>query len=244
MPFVTAEDGVRIHYELEGPADGSPLVLLHGFTSNLRRWYEAGYVERLRDRFRVLLVDARGHGESDKPLRPEGYDWRSCVLDVVSAIRDAGLEQAHLWGYSMGGQIAQSAMIYAPQRFLSVTFGGASPYGTEDSTTSVPFEAFWEAVQANPGADREAWQAAFQALHNRKFGGAIQALRTTRLPYLLYAGTADAGPYRGLTEFIARHNARHFTLPGKDHLAAFYDSAVDVVPQVTAFIDEVVAASK
>lgn len=242
MPHATSEGGVRIHYEVEGPEDGIPLVLVHGFTSNLSRWREAGYVDRLRDRFRLVLVDARGHGDSDKPTRPEDYDWRARALDVVAAMQAAGLETAHLWGYSMGGQIAQSALVYAPQRFRSVTFGGASPYGAKDSAITVAFEQFWEQVQANPGADRGAWHAAF--VHSRKFGGAVQALRTTRVPFLMYAGTEDAGPQRGLTEFVTQHAARHFTLPGKDHRAAMYEAAADAVPQVTAFIDEVEAASK
>jgi pimeloyl-ACP methyl ester carboxylesterase len=187
-------------------------------------------------------VDSRGHGESDKPVRVEDYDWRARVLDVVAAMRDAGLEQAHLWGYSMGGMIALSALIYAPQRFRSFTVGGASPYGARDSAITVPFDQFWESVKENPGANREAWEAAF--LHSRKFKGAVQALQTTRQPYLLYAGTADAGPYRGLQEFIASHPARSFTLEGKNHIAANRESAGEVVPRVTAFIDEVEATSK
>lgn len=239
MPHVASDGGVRIHYEVAGAAEGIPLVLQHGFTSNLNRWIEAGYAARLEERFRLLLVDARGHGESDKPTRPEDYDWRSRVLDLVAVMQDAGVETAHLWGYSMGGQIAQSALVYAPQRFRSVTFGGASPYGAKDSAITVAFEQFWEQVQANPGADREAWRAAF--VHSRRFGGAVQALRTTRVPVLMYAGTDDAGPHRGLTEYTSKHEARHFTLPGKDHRGAMYDSAEEVVPRVTAFIDEVEA---
>jgi pimeloyl-ACP methyl ester carboxylesterase len=244
VPFVTAEDGVRIHYELEGPEDGVPLVLQHGLTSSLRRWYENGYVERLRDRYRLVIVDARGHGESDGPTDPAAYDNRARVLDLVSVMRDAGVETAHLWGYSMGGQIASCAAIYAPQRFRSITMGGASPYGAKDSAITVPWDEFWPRVSANPDAEvhRESWHAAF--LWSRKFGGAVQALRTTAIPFLLYAGTEDAGPYRGVQEFAAKYGARHFTLPGKDHAGANRDAVAEVVPQVTAFIDEVQATSK
>lgn len=244
MPFVTAEDGVRIHYELEGPADGVPLVLLHGLTSNLRRWYENGYVERLSDRFRIVLVDARGHGESDGPTQPEAYDNRARVLDLLAAMRDANLDTAHLWGYSMGGQIASSAAIYAPQRFRSITIGGASPYGAKDTAIPGAWDDFWPRVAANPDAEahRDAWRAAYT--WSRSFGGAVQALRTTTVPFLLYAGTEDVGPHRGLQEFVGKFGVRHFTLPGRDHAGANREATAEVVPQVTAFIDEVEAASK
>ncbi|MFN8638849.1 MAG: alpha/beta fold hydrolase [Dehalococcoidia bacterium] len=244
MPFVTAEDGVRIHYELEGPEDGVPLVLMHGLTSSMERWRLGGYPERLRDRYRLILVDGRGHGESDLPTRPEDYDYRTRVLDLVSVIRDAGHDSAHLWGYSMGGQLTMSAAIYAPQRFRSFTIGGASPYGAKDSAITVPWEQFWEQVKENPGADthRESWRAAFVA--SRTFGGAIQALRATKVPTLIYAGSNDAGPHRGLTEYVSAYGARHFTLPDKDHRTANLESAAEVVPRVTAFIDEVEAAAK
>ncbi len=237
MPFVTSEDGVRLHFEVEGPEDGIPLVLLHGISSNLRRWHEFGYVDRLRDRFRLVLIDARGHGESDKPTAEEAYDVRARVLDVAAVMRAAGVVRAHMWGYSMGGHTAASAAIYAPQLFRSLVIGGASPFGARDRGITVPFEEFWEQMKGNPFADRAAWSAAFA--HAGRFGGTVQALRTTRLPFLLYAGTLDAGPHRGLAEFVEKHGARSFTLAGKDHRTAFREAAAEVVPLITAFIDEV-----
>ena len=65
MPVITASDGVRVYYEVEG--DGPPLLLIHGFGQGGERWRGAGYVEALRDGHRVIVVDLRGHGRSDKP---------------------------------------------------------------------------------------------------------------------------------------------------------------------------------
>lgn len=59
MPYADHQ-GTRIHYEVEG--DGPPLVLQHGFTGNLKRWYSFGYVAALKSNYRLILVDARGHG--------------------------------------------------------------------------------------------------------------------------------------------------------------------------------------
>jgi pimeloyl-ACP methyl ester carboxylesterase len=64
MPYTNSQ-GVRIRYHIEG--DGPPLVLQHGFTDSLESWYELGYVEALQHDYRLILVDARGHGASAKP---------------------------------------------------------------------------------------------------------------------------------------------------------------------------------
>ena len=64
MPFAT-NNGLRIHYQIEG--SGPPLVLQHGFTGSINGWRRYGYVEALAGDYRVVLVDARGHGQSDKP---------------------------------------------------------------------------------------------------------------------------------------------------------------------------------
>src|SRR5437763_14786365 len=78
MPY--ADNGnIRIHYQVEG--EGPALVLQHGFTESVTDWYEAGYVEALRRDYRLILIDARGHGASDKPRDPDAYvlteGWRT-----------------------------------------------------------------------------------------------------------------------------------------------------------------------
>ena len=62
MPYATNQ-GVRIHYQVEG--DGPPLVLQHGFFWSVEGWYRVGYVDTLRTSYRLILIDARGHGASD-----------------------------------------------------------------------------------------------------------------------------------------------------------------------------------
>jgi pimeloyl-ACP methyl ester carboxylesterase len=250
MPFVTAEDGVRIHYELDGVEGGTPLVLHHGVYGHLDDWHRGkptSYVAALRDRFRLILLDARGHGESDQPTQFEDYDFRTRVLDVLAVIQAAGLgptERAHFFGYSMGAHIGMSAAIYAPQRFASLFLGGASPYGAVDfSMTKRPWAETWPFLEKIPHANREAWGAL--SAQQWRFGGAVQALRTTRVPFVLFAGERDAGPRRGVTRFASEHapeGARHFVVPGANHLEAL--NALDVVvPRLLAFIDNAERAS-
>ena len=234
MPFATADDGVRIHYEVEG--EGQPLVLLHGFSRRLERWRETGYVDRLRNDFRLVLIDLRGFGESDKPTNREAYDNRQRVLDVGAVLTDAGIQRAHLFGYSMGAIVGMSAAIYQPQRFASFVLGGASPYGSKDLVmASMPFEDLWSRVSNAPGADHDAWQACVE--ETKRFGGAVQALKSTRVPVLLFAGDQDGARHDGSKRFSEEHGKTFFAVPGKDHENAFMD--VDtVLPQVTQFLEQ------
>ena len=55
--------GLRIRYRVEG--NGTPLVLLHGFTDSSETWYELGYVHALQPKHRLILIDSRGHGQRD-----------------------------------------------------------------------------------------------------------------------------------------------------------------------------------
>ncbi|MFN8638850.1 MAG: alpha/beta hydrolase [Dehalococcoidia bacterium] len=252
MPFVTADDGVRIHYEVEGPEGAPVLVLHHGVYSNLEYWRQSRrgrrtYVEALGDRYRLVLLDARGHGESDRPTHPEDYDFRTRVLDVLAVLRDAGLEASagvHFFGYSMGAHVGMSAAIYAPQRFASLFLGGASPYGAVDfSMTHRPWDETWPFVKFIPGAHLEAWGALSEA--QWRFRGAVQALRTTRVPYVLFAGDRDVGPHRGVTRFASEYGLsadQHFVVTDANHLEAA--ARVDeLVPRLVAHTERAEAVS-
>ena len=91
------------HYRVEG--DGQPLVLQHGFTDSLETWYDTGYVNELKRQYRLILIDARGHGASDKPREPDAYDWQRSVADITAVLADLDIPGAHYFGYSMGGKI-------------------------------------------------------------------------------------------------------------------------------------------
>jgi pimeloyl-ACP methyl ester carboxylesterase len=98
---ICRQSWVHVHYEVEG--EGPPIVLQHGFTDSLRTWYELGYVDALKQDYRLILVDARGHGSSDKPHEPQAYKPECYAADVVSVLTDLGISRAHFFGYSMGG---------------------------------------------------------------------------------------------------------------------------------------------
>lgn len=116
-------DGVRLAFTDEG--DGAPVVLLHGFavTANLN-WRWPGITEVLTREHRVVSVDMRGHGRSDKPRGAERYGMEM-VRDVVRLLDHLGLERAFVAGYSLGGFVTLKLACRAPERLLGVAVLGA-----------------------------------------------------------------------------------------------------------------------
>ena len=100
---VRSKDGIRIHSEVFGPADGYPIVLAHGITCAIRVW--AYQIADLSRDYRVIAFDHRGHGKSAVPPRPNRYSLDLLAADLDSVL-DATLapgERAVIAGHSMGG---------------------------------------------------------------------------------------------------------------------------------------------
>jgi pimeloyl-ACP methyl ester carboxylesterase len=115
--------GVRIRYIDSGA--GAPVVLVHGFTANIERaWIETGMVENLARDYRVIALDLRGHGRSDKPHQPAAYD--QIGTDIIALLNHLKIERAHAVGYSLGGIILAKLLTTHPQRFISAVLGGAA----------------------------------------------------------------------------------------------------------------------
>lgn len=123
-------DGVRIHYVDRGR--GEPVVLLHGFTGSYARHWEApGVIEALETAgYRVIAMDCRGHGQSDKPRDSSQYGLEM-VRDVVRLLDRLSIERAHVVGYSMGGAIANQLLVKYPRRLMTVTLLGAGWEGED-----------------------------------------------------------------------------------------------------------------
>ena len=131
MPYAN-NNGVKIYYEVEG--QGPPLVMAHSLTRDLNAWRTFGYAAALKNEFRLILFDARGHGRSDKPHDADGYGARM-QEDVVAVLDDAGVWKSHYFGYSMGAMIGFRVAVRYPNRFNSFVLGGASPYVFPEAMT-------------------------------------------------------------------------------------------------------------
>jgi len=152
MPF--AHNGsVKLHYQVGGNPAGPPLLLHHGFSQNLYSWHMRGYVKGLGDRFRLILPDARGHGQSSKPHDAEAYGLGNRVADILAILDHLGIAQTHFFGYSMGGRVGFALAQQAPQRLRQLAIGGAHP-GNEDLA----------AFAGVDGTDADAFVRAFEAM--------------------------------------------------------------------------------
>ncbi len=115
-------NGVRINVELSGPDDAPAVALGHSLASSGRMW--GPQVRELEKRYRVVNLDMRGHGQSEAPKGPYGFD--DLAGDVLGALDAIGVKQAHWVGLSIGGMIGQALALKAPERFHSVTLCATS----------------------------------------------------------------------------------------------------------------------
>ncbi len=123
--------GVKVHYAIEGK--GEPVLLIHGFAATTQfQWELPGIVRALAKDHRVIAMDVRGHGQSDKPTDPKQYG-AEMAEDAVRLLDHLKIDKAHVVGYSMGALITGKLMALHPDRLLSATLGGAGviPAGTK-----------------------------------------------------------------------------------------------------------------
>ncbi|KPF44022.1 alpha/beta fold hydrolase [Rhizobium sp. AAP43] len=119
-------DGLELAYFDDGDPAGEPILLIHGFASSASvNWVYTGWLRTLGDAgFRVIGIDNRGHGESDKPHDPEAYHPSDMASDSAALLTHLGIADAHVMGYSMGARIAAFLAIEHPDRVRSLVFGG------------------------------------------------------------------------------------------------------------------------
>lgn len=141
MPYITTTDGTRLFYKDWGA--GRPVVLSHGWPSNADAW-DAQMVALVRNGFRVIAHDRRGHGRSDQPSG--GNDIDTYADDLAALMNALDLEGATLVGHSIGGaevvryisrhgtaRVARAVLIAAPVPLMA---------RTETNPAGVPLEIF------------------------------------------------------------------------------------------------------
>lgn len=132
-----------IEYEVHG--DGLPVVLLHGGASDRRQWADAGYIAELARHFRLILVDQRGAGGSERPVGVEAHHMDRYVEDVLAVLDAEDVRDFACWGVSMGGQVALALAVAAPYRVRALVIQGADLQGWSDEPES--YEAFAAHIQ-------------------------------------------------------------------------------------------------
>jgi pimeloyl-ACP methyl ester carboxylesterase len=129
--YFTTADGVKIHYMVQGK--GTPVILIHGYTGSAEgNWFRNGIAEALAKNHRVIALDCRNHGRSDKP-QPGGPGRAEDVIELMDHLK---IPKAHFHGYSMGGGIVGRLLALVPDRFITAGFGGSGIRETDPAWTA------------------------------------------------------------------------------------------------------------
>lgn len=229
-------DALRIAFTDQG--DGDPVLLIHGFASNIRtNWADPGWISLLkREGYRVVAIDNRGHGASDKPHDVASYALRHMVDDARALLDHLGIARADVMGYSMGARITALLAHFHPERVRSAVFGGMGANmvrpmrGTEEIAGALeavslddvtdPTGRTFRAFADKTGSDRLALAACMRG--SREPIGA-DVLTNLRCPVLVAVGTTDdiAAPADELAKLIP--GAEALPIPGRDHMLAVGD---------------------
>lgn len=210
---VSLKTGVRIRYVEQGNPNGKPVILLHGITDSA---FSFSRVMPLLDlgKFRVLALDQRGHGESDKPN--DGYALTNFAADVAAFMDAAGIRRATIVGHSMGSFVAMQTAISYPQRVDGLVLVGSATtvdtdFGREFKNTvdglndpialdfvrefqkstlyrEVPANFFEQAVQESLKVPANVWKKALDGLISSRIADELDKIK---VPVLVIWGDKE-----------------------------------------------------
>jgi len=266
--YFTTSDGVKIHYITMGD-HGSWVVLIHGFSDSAQRmFFSTGIAPALAKNHRVVAIDNRNHGLSDKP-NPNGSGRAEDTIELMDHLQIA---KAHIHGYSMGGGFTGALLATHPERFITAIFGGSgiqevdedlrkkaaamdTPMPTPQGAEAAAFQHLRErsaAAAAGRGAPNASGATPNATPAPRPAGLQIDLAKVT-IPVLAINGEFDSPHAK--TQRMSRElkNFSNVILPAKNHVGAiavggpmpqqYIDSLVDFIDANDAAMAKAAAAS-
>jgi pimeloyl-ACP methyl ester carboxylesterase len=115
-----SREGLTFDVRDDGPEDGDPVVLLHGFPQDSTAWDDVSPLLTARG-LRTLAPDQRGYSPLARPRGRAGYRLRETAADVLALLDAAGLPDAHVVGHDWGGLVAWALGAWHPERIRSLT---------------------------------------------------------------------------------------------------------------------------
>ncbi len=219
MPTLT-RNGVDLHYEAEG--SGPAILLTHGFGASSRMW--EGQVAALRDRYRVIAWDMRGHGDTDSPEDPAVYSEAETVADMAAILDACGEDGAIVGGLSLGGYMSLAFNLAHADRTNALMLfdtgpGYNNPKGREGWNQfalrrAVAFEergleSLGDSPEVKAARHRSAagLAKAARGMLTQRDASVIQSLTTVDKPTLVVTGANDQN-------FLAAHGYMSENIPG------------------------------
>ena len=227
---------VEIAYLDEG--EGDPIVLVHGFASSKNvNWVYPTWVSDLRkDGRRVIALDNRGHGESEKLYDPAQYSIPAMASDTIALMDHLDIARADVMGYSLGGRIAGWLGLNQPARLRSAILAGIGigliNGGGPGENVAVALEAptledvtdpigrTFRSFADQTRSDRRALAACLRGSRGLMRGEEAAGIT---VPVLIAVGTADevAGSAAALGKIIP--GSEVLDIPNRDHMRAVGD---------------------
>jgi pimeloyl-ACP methyl ester carboxylesterase len=167
-------DGVRSYVEDWG-GPGAPVIVYDGLADPIEAAQDRGLVQALRSEFRLVFVDHRGHGRSDKPHDVAAYALPIRVGDFRAVLDELAIPRAHVLGFSWGARLGFAIGEYAPDRVRSLVLCGNQPYAWDSSWPFVP------ALSAALTAARTEGMQGFVDSLERSFGSELNEKTARRL---------------------------------------------------------------
>ena len=258
MPYAKSGD-FNIYYEVEGK--GNPITFQHGLTLSLEDWRDFGFVDALKDDYQLILVDALGHGKSNKPHEQKSYEGDNPAGNIIAVLDDLNINTTHYFGYSMGGNIGLRLAFSYAERMKSIMIGGLGPLTTPPPSVPIAFQQMTHAleggaetfisfvessVELSPVRKARLMANDFEALLSCSKSVSppvpdmVKALSQMTIPFLVFVGESDQFfPHEQLREGYKNVPDLTFvTLPGLDHMQAEQRSDL-IVPHVKEFLSRV-----
>ncbi len=250
-----ASGDVEIAYIDEG--QGPVVLLIHGFASNVAtNWVTPGWVGYLKGKgYRVVALDNRGHGRSQKLYGLVEYGAPLMAEDARRLLDHLGIASAHVMGYSMGARITAFLALAHPQRVRSAVFGGLGINMVRGMAGTGPIAAALEAHSIDDVSNATARTfRAFAEQTKSDLKALAACIRSSRdpisredvaripCPVLVAVGETDVvgGSAVDLAALIP--GAEALTIPGRDHMKAVGDRVYK--EGVAAFLARVTAGDR
>lgn len=231
-----SSNGVDIAYVDVG--EGPPILLIHGFGSSYAiNWRSTGWIDTLTGAGRrVIAMDVRGHGESQKFYEASLYKPALLAQDAANLLDHLHIPRADVMGYSMGGRIAAVLAIGHPQKVRSLVIAGmgmgmVEGIGNEEEIVAALEAPTLDEAVGDTGrayrkfidlsrSDRKALAA---CIIGQREVVPLESVSQIRAPTLVAVGTKDAvaGSARRLAHVI--HDAEVLDIPNRDHMLAVGD---------------------
>ena len=219
MPTID-RDGVAIHYEDQGPADGGaglPVLLTHGYAATGAMWKPQ--LEAFAGQYRLISWDMRGHGRSDSPEDDALYSRELTVEDMHAILDELAIEQAVIAGHSLGGYMSLAFQAKYPQRTGALILQGTGPgyrnpnarQGWNESRLARAVRLESEGLESHDGGvefviseqrSAEGLARAARGMLTQHDSLVIEGLESIGVPVLLLVGEQDT-PFRNGIDYMA-----------------------------------------